>query len=90
MLSSGGRRGRARLQPVEVKEYEFQSPNPVELSAAVRDCSERGLLCAGRWAAEQLCGLPEPDEDDLDEDVVDFEHSEESDRVGAESISVID
>ena len=35
-------------------------------------------------AAEQLCGLPEPEEDDDEErEVVTFEHSEEGDKAEA-------
>merc|ERR1712100_102762 len=64
------------------EEFEFLQPNEQELNAAVRDCTEHGLICAARWAAEQLCGLPEPEEDEEDtqEEIV-YQHTEESDKI---------
>merc|ERR1711935_311906 len=33
-------------------------PDARDLRTAVRDCNERGLMVAARWAAEQLMAIP--------------------------------
>ena len=50
----------------------------VELASTVEDCNRRGLTCAKKWAAEQLCGLPSPPSKGLsEEEEEDFENAKE-------------
>lgn len=52
----------------------------VELASTVEDCQRRGLKCAKKWAAEQLCGLPSPPPfpgSGLSEEEEDFENVKE-------------
>jgi len=49
----------------------MQHANAAELRAAVGDCSDRGLMVASRWAAEQLLGLDASRRPDEEENVVD-------------------
>ena len=50
----------------------------VELASTVEDCNRRGLKCAKKWAAEQLCGLPSPPSKGLsEEEEEDFENAKE-------------
>ena len=54
---------------------------PSRLPTRRRPLSETTPRSSRCRAAEQLCGLPEPEEDDDEErEVVTFEHSEEGDK----------
>lgn len=55
-------------------------PDAVELRNAARDCTDRGLMVAARWAAEQLLAIPPELRSPSEEQVVDQENPE-SDRL---------
>ena len=59
----------------------------VELALTVEDCNRRGLKCAKKWAAEQLCGLPSPPSKGLSEEEEEDFDLEEIERQALEKMA---